>query len=631
VIATRNLQESEARATRILQSIGDAVIVTDSDGYITRMNPIAEALTGWGLDEAIGHPLMDVFRIVSEETRRTVESPVDKVKRLGNLVGLANHTILKAKDGREIHIDDSGAPIRNEEGQLTGIVLVFRDINARRVAERERDAVTEQLDQVLESTTDAIISVDRNWRITYTNAPARSIVAPIDIVSGRLFWESFPAAVYEGSPYVEHYNRAMYEGVPGQFEAHYTDPLNIWVQVNVRPSRDGIVIFFRDATEEKLAANALRATAEALQSTEEELRWTIELSAQIPWTANAEGRILDFNDSWLELTGLTREQALNEGWLQAPHPEDRPRMMQAWQHALRTGQPYNIEHRIRTASGQYRWMRSSALPRHDKTGKIVKWYGTTEDIEEHKRAEQALMQSEKLAAVGRLASSISHEINNPLEAVTNLIYLARQTAGGTDVMEYLDRAELELRRVSAIVNQTLRFHRQSTRPQSVSCKDLLTSVLSIFHGRFLNANIKVESRNRASESVKCFEGEIRQVLSNLVANAIDSMQPHGGRLFVRSREATDWKSGGHGVAFTIADTGSGMDRPTPQHIFDAFFTTKFDAFFTTKDMSGTGLGLWISKDIVDRHRGAMRVRSSQRLPGCGTVFVLFLPNGAESY
>ena len=186
----------------ILQSIGDAVIVTDAEGCITHVNPIAEALTGWTLEEALGHPLTSVFRIVSEDTRQVVENPVEKVKRLGNVVGLANHTILKAKDGTEIHIDDSGAPIRNDEGQLTGVVLVFRDINQRRMAERERDAVAEQLDQVLESTTDAIISVDRNWRITYTNAPARSIVAPIDILAGKGFWESFPAAVYEGSPYV---------------------------------------------------------------------------------------------------------------------------------------------------------------------------------------------------------------------------------------------------------------------------------------------------------------------------------------------------------------------------------------------------------------------------------------------
>jgi PAS domain S-box-containing protein len=622
VIATRKLQESEARATRILQSIGDAVIVTDSEGCITHMNPVAEGLTGYPLQEAIGRPLTMVFRIVSEDTRQAVESPVEKVKRLGVVVGLANHTILQAKDGTEIHIDDSGAPIRNEDGELTGIVLVFRDINERRVAERERDRVTEQLDQVLECTTDGVISVDRNWRITYANAPAKAIVAPIDILSGKGFWDSFPAAVYEGSPYVEHYNRAMHEGSAGQFEAHYTDPLNIWVQVNVRPSRDGIVIFFRDVTEEKLAANALRETAEALKASEEELRWTIKLSAQIPWTADLEGRILDFGDSWLVATGLTREQALGDGWSQVPHPEDTPRMAKAWRHALLTGEPYNVEHRIRTASGQYRWMRSSALPRQDDTGKIVKWYGTTEDIEERKRAEQALMQSEKLAAVGRLASSIAHEINNPLEAVTNLIYLARQKASVPEALEYLESAEREIRRVSAIANQTLRFHRQSTHPQSVLCDELIESVLSIFQGRVLNANIRVERRNRVSESVKCFEGEIRQVLSNLVANAVDAMQPAGGRLLARCRKATHWKTGRRGVAFTVADTGNGMDQQTLQRIFDAFFTTK--------GISGTGLGLWISKDIVDRHHGELRVRSSQKHPGCGTVFILFLPLDAES-
>jgi PAS domain S-box-containing protein len=510
VIATRKLEESEARATRILRSIGDAVIVTDANGCITRMNPIAEALTGWTHEEATGHPLTAVFRVVSEETGEVVESPVQKVKRLGTVVGLANHTILKAKDGREIHIDDSGAPIRNDDGELTGIVLVFRDINERRAAERERDRVTK----------------------------------------------------------------------------------------------------------------ALQEAAEALQASDEELRWTIELSPQIPWTADAEGRIVGFSDSWLELTGLTREQALGDGWLQAPHPDDAPNIAKTWKHALLTGERYQVEHRIRTSNGQYRWMRSSALPRHDPEGKIVKWYGTTEDIEEHKRAERALMQSEKLAAVGRLASSIAHEINNPLEAVTNLIYLARQKALLPEVLEYLQTAEQELRRVSAIANQTLRFHRQSTNRQSIRCSELITSVLSIFQGRFVNANITVELRNRGEESLKCFEGEIRQVFSNLVANAIDAMQPHGGKLLLRSRKATQWKTGCRGVAFTVADTGSGMDQQTLQRIFEAFFTTK--------DISGTGLGLWISKDIVERHRGQLRVRSSQRLPRCGTVFVLFLPMDVES-
>ena len=617
VLATRKLQESEARANRILSSIGDAVIVTDAEAHITRMNPIAEALTGWTQDEAAGRSMTEVFSIVSESTRKPVESPAQKVKRLGTIVGLANHTVLIARDGRETHIDDSGAPILNDDGELIGIVLVFRDITERRAAERERDAVTERLNQVLESTTDAIISVDRNWRISYTNAPAKAIVAPIDIFPGKGLWESFPAAVYQGSPYVEHYQRAMHEGIAAEFEAHYTGPLNIWIQVNVRPSRDGIVIFFRDVTDEKRAAALLEETTLALKDSEAELRWTIDLSTQVPWTADVRGHILNFSDGWLRLTGLTREQALGDGWANAPHRDDLPRMRAAWRNALTTGEPYSVEHRIKTASGAYRWMRSNAFPRRNEAGEIVKWYGTTEDIEDRKRAEHALLQSEKLAAVGRLASSIAHEINNPLEAVTNLLYLAQHNDSFPKVREYLASADVELRRVSAITNQALRFHRQSTYPQPVRCEDLFDSALLIYRGRFQNANIAIESRNRVATPIRCFDGEIRQVLSNLIGNAIDALHPGGGRLFIRSRQAMDWKSGRRGVALTVADTGSGMDRQTMSNIFDAFFTTK--------EIGGTGLGLWISKDIVERHHGVLRVRSSQRAGRCGTIFTVFLP------
>jgi PAS domain S-box-containing protein len=267
VTTARKLRESEARATRILQSIGDAVIVTDAEALVTHINPVAEALTGWPLQDAKGRPLTEVFHIVNEATREIVESPAVKVKRLGSIVGLTNHTILRARDGTETHIDDSGAPIRDDTGKLTGIVLVFRDISERRAAERERDAVTAQLNQVLETTTDAIISVDRTWRIRYVNGHAKTIVAPIDPYVGREFWECFPAAVYEGSPYVEHYNRAMKKGIAGEFEAHYTAPLNIWVQVMVRPSQNGIVIFFRDVTQQRRESQALRESEARFSAT----------------------------------------------------------------------------------------------------------------------------------------------------------------------------------------------------------------------------------------------------------------------------------------------------------------------------------------------------------------------------
>ena len=617
VTAARQLQDSEARSRRILDSIGDAVIVTDANSCITRMNPVAEALTGWTFEDAQNKPLSDVFRIVNEESRLPVENPAEKVKSRGTVATLANHTLLISRDSREIHIDDSVAPIRNDQGELTGIVLVFRDIDDRRAAELERDAVTGQLNQVLESTTDSIISVGRDWHVTYLNQRAKDAITPIRDLVGRYFWDCFPAALYEGSPFVEHYNRAMNDRIPGTFEAHYAGPLNIWVQANVRPSQDGIVIFFRDVTEEKQAKTLLDNTNAALKESEEELRWTIELSPQVPWTADVEGRILDFSESWLKLTGLTREQARGEGWMSAPHPADVPRMAEAWSRALSTGEPYRVEHRIRTASGEYRWMRSCAFPRRNSTGVIVKWYGATEDIDVRKRAEQALVQSEKLAAVGRLASSIAHEINNPLESVTNLVYLAQNTDDSKEIRALLDSAERELRRACAITAHTLRFYKQSTGPKSIDCDELLDTVLAMYRGRFLRSPVVVERRKKAVLPVTCFDGEIRQVLANLVGNALDALGTAGGRLLLRTRSASHGRTGTKGVVFTVADTGEGMSKETKSRIFDPFFTTK--------EFSGTGLGLWVSKGLVERHQGSLRVRSSQRPPGKGTVFTLFIP------
>ncbi|HEX2917750.1 MAG TPA: PAS domain-containing protein, partial [Edaphobacter sp.] len=144
--------------------------------------------------------------------------------------------------------------------------------------------------------------------------------------------------------------------------------------------------------------------------------------------------------------------------------------------------------------------------------------------------EKALLQSEKLAVVGRLAASIAHEINNPLESVTNLLYLASSSESLPEVREYLEIADSELRRVSAITNQTLRFYRQSTDAREVTCEDLFESVLTIHHGRLKNAHVSVEKRKRSKRAIRCFDGEIRQVLNNLVSNAIDAMHPNGGRL-----------------------------------------------------------------------------------------------------
>lgn len=242
------------------------------------------------------------------------------------------------------------------------------------------------------------------------------------------------------------------------------------------------------------------------------------------------------------------------------------------------------------------------------------------DMSRQKQAESALIQSEKLAAVGRLAASISHEINNPLEAVTNILYIMERNVRDEEAQRYIATAQAELQRVSQIVTHTLRFHRQATNPRAVTAKELLEPTVGLYHGRLSNSHIDVQLRHCGSRAVVCYEGDVRQVLNNLIGNAIDSMKT-GGRLLIRTRDAHLWKNDVLGVRITIADTGHGMSREVRERIFEPFYTTK--------GINGTGLGLWISSGIVSKHHGILQVRSLQAKNG-GTVFSLFLPEEFKS-
>ena len=502
VIAARKLRESEARSGRIMQSIGDAVIVTDTETRIARMNPVSEALTGWSLAEAEGRPLAEVFRIVNETTRETVESPTEKVKRLGTIVGLANHTILIRRDGTEISIDDSGAPIREDNGELSGIVLIFRDIGERRQLEKERETLLQEV-------------------------------------------------------------RARY----AELEATYNN--------------SAVAMALIDA---------------------------------------AEFRYLRVNRNLCEILDLAADQIVGS------KVSEVAANVPGLQEALRTvasGQPVVggiLEGELSTSPGVKRFWTMDYTPVTAPDGKVVAIAAASVEITRQRQAEAILMQSEKLAAVGRLASSIAHEINNPLESVTNLLYLIQGYSLPGEVREYIDTAERELRRVSAITNQTLRFHKQTTKPLEIRGADLVAGILAVYQGRLVNSNVTVEVRHRADRAVLCFEGEIRQVISNLVGNAIDAMHPQGGRLLIRTREGADHRSGEKGLVITVADSGTGMSPQTARSIFEPFFTTK--------GLSGTGLGLWISKEILARHNGVIHVRSSQRNGATGTVFTVFLPFNA---
>jgi PAS domain S-box-containing protein len=267
------------------------------------------------------------------------------------------------------------------------------------------------------------------------------------------------------------------------------------------------------------------------------------------------------------------------------------------------------------------WNELSLSPIRDANGVVTHFVGIQNDVTARIAFEDALRESEKLAAVGRLAASIAHEINNPLTSVTNLLYLARREQENDVRDGFLKTAEQELYRVSQLTTQSLRFYKQSTKPQAIRASELVTAVLDVYSPKISKLNIQLDRRDRKSAAVMCLESEIRQVISNLVRNAMDAMWDTGGRLLVRSREATDWHTGNKGVAITVADTGTGMAAETVSKLYTAFFTTK--------GLGGTGLGLWVSSGVVQRHRGRLTVRSRQG-EKCGTVFKLFLPFEAVS-
>jgi PAS domain S-box-containing protein len=276
-----------------------------------------------------------------------------------------------------------------------------------------------------------------------------------------------------------------------------------------------------------------------------------------------------------------------------------------------------IDGELEDAPGVQRCWQAEYIPVFSADGKVTLIVASSIEITAERQMQKALLQTEKLAAVGQLAASIAHEINNPLEAVTNLLYLARTNDDLALVHRYLVAAERELQRVALITSQTLRFHRQSTNAAPTLCHEMVVEALSIYHGRLLNSRIEVETRKRSKLAVHCFAGEIRQVINNLLGNGIDAMQATGGRLLIRTREATDRKTGRKGIALTVADTGPGMTAEVQKKIFEPFFTTK--------GVGATGLGLWVSREIVERHQGSLKVRSASGPSRSGSVFCLFLP------
>ena len=419
-----------------------------------------------------------------------------------------------------------------------------------------------------------------------------------------------------------------------------------WWVVRAQPLRDeaGAIVNWLgvavDIHDRKTAADELRQKQLETERQRAELE-TVYRTAPIGLALfdPVEFRYLRLNDRQAEIVGLPMEEVLGKRLTEiAPIPG----LNEMFEQVAR-GTPIRnalIEGAVATRPDEHRYWNVNYFPVLNSDGSVRAITAASLEITAQKKAELALIQSEKLAAVGRLASSISHEINNPLEAVTNLLYLIETDPDLPEsVAPFVETAQSELMRVSEIARQALRFHRQSVAATWVTAESLVGTVLNLYRGRLVNSNVAVDASYRTETPILCFENDIRQVLTNLIANAIDAMR-HGGRLIVRAHDATSYLPAGvtasngaadgrqdnklprRGVRIVIADTGTGMP--------DAVKARIFEPFYTTKELNGTGLGMWISQEIVARHHGHISVRSSESPTRHGTVFSIFLPLGLEA-
>lgn len=327
------------------------------------------------------------------------------------------------------------------------------------------------------------------------------------------------------------------------------------------------------------------------------------------------GIVTSWNKAAHRMYGFTAEEMVGESILRVI-PEELHGEEDEILRKLRAGQ--RLEHfetsRV-TKSGQRIEVSLTISPIKDSSGRVIGSSKIARDITARKQMERSLIQSEKLAAAGRMAATIAHEINNPLEAVLNLIYLARiDCARDSEAHDYLETAEKELERVSHIAQQTLGFYRDNGIPTGIVVDELLKNVLAVYRSKLTSKDIAVNYKLEARRPLTASRGELLQVFSNVLANAIDALEP-GGLLSVETAEVMD--AGPGGIKIVIRDRGCGIESEHLSRIFEPFFTTK--------EQHGTGIGLWVAKQLVEKHKGRIGITSSTEAGNSGTAVCIFLP------
>jgi PAS domain S-box-containing protein len=634
--------ESRARADReslhtTLRSIGDAVIATDDAGRVRFMNPVAERLTGWPLAEAEGRPLAEVFRIVNEVTRATVESPVEKVLREGQVVGLANHTVLIAREGTEVPIDDSGAPIRDGRGRTSGVVLVFHDVTEQRKVERVRALQA----AIVESSSEAVIGKTLEGIVTSWNAAAErmyghtaeeaigrhiSFIVPEEL---RADLEDILARLRRG----ERVERA-------ETVRLRKDGSRIEVSLIISPIREpsgrlvGASTIARDITARKRGDEERARLARLVEHERGRLKNLVAHVPGVVWEAWGEpdesSQRIDFVSDYVEqMLGYTVEEWLSTPnfWLSIVHPEDRDRAAAEARAIFEGGEG---------GASQFRWVHRDGRPVHvesqsrvvlDERGLPVGMRGVTMDITERKAAEERLhLLYERAQEVNRakdeFLATLSHELRTPLTPILGWTHMIRsgrlgeaEAAQGVRVIEKnsqsLARLINDLLDMSSILSGKMRIERAPVELSGV-VREAAETVRPQADAR--SVSVEVQTGGLVPAVVSGDRTRLVQVFWNLLHNAV-KFSREGGRVRVRVG-ALD------GTArVEVEDEGEGIPSEFLPHVFERFRQADMA---TTRAHGGLGLGLALVKSFVEAHDGTVAAESAG--PGRGSRFTVALPS-----
>jgi len=567
-------------------------------------------INGFELLNAIReHPVTKHIPVILVSARAGQEARID------GLQAGADDYVTKPFSGREllarVRAQLSLAGLRNESSK--------REHALRSAAEAERNKLHD-LFQVAPAA--IIVMRGPEHRIVLANELYVKLVGrnSVDELVGKTIREALPEV--EGQGYFELLDKVYNTGIPF---AGKEAPVNLGANLSSLTQQfcdfsyqptfdtegnvDGILAHIVDVTEQ---VNARRKVEES----ESRFRLIADAAPALIWMAGPDQRANYFNRSWLDFVGRTVEEEIGSGWLDNIFPEDSAHFSEIFRNSFGLRAPFEAELRLRHKSGEHRWILNRAVPRFGPDGTFDGFIGVCIDVNGQKLAEETLHKSEKLAVAGRLAATISHEINNPLQAVTSLHHLMSRAPMSDELRSYLTLAEEELGRVTHIVMHALKFHRQATSARDEKLSELLDSTIAVYQGRLRNSGINLIREYTEQQSIHCMGSEIRQVFANLIGNAIDATQK-GGQIILKTRDFRLAASGQSAVRVTVADNGHGMNTHT--------LTRLFEPFFTTKGTAGTGLGLWVSKGILDKHGATIRVKSRQAATGSGTVFSIEFP------